>query len=82
MFTTYIIFSPSINKYYIGHCEDFSVRISQHNTGRNKSTKAGAPWELVYSSRFDTRSRAMALEKKIKNRGAKRFLDDLKKQVG
>jgi putative endonuclease len=35
------------------------------------------PWKLVWSKEVATRTEAMALEKKIKSRGAARFLKDL-----
>ena len=31
MATVYIIYSKSIDKFYIGSCKDFSVRLDQHN---------------------------------------------------
>jgi putative endonuclease len=43
------------------------------------STKYGIPWELVKTFMCETRSEAILLEKKIKKRGAKRYLEDLKK---
>jgi putative endonuclease len=82
MFTTYILFSNSTQKFYTGHCEDFSVRLEQHNSGRNKSTKSGGPWVIAFSKQFNTRAEAMSLEIKIKKRGAKRFLEDLRNSIG
>jgi len=82
MFTTYILFSNSTQRFYTGHCEDFSVRLEQHNSGRNKSTKYGIPWEIAFSRYFNSRAEATSLEIKIKKRGAKRFLEDLKNSIG
>jgi len=82
MYTTYILFSQTTGKFYTGHCEDFNQRLNQHNSGGNKSTKAGAPWKIIYSCESITRSEAMALEYKIKKRGAGRFLSDLNIIVG
>jgi putative endonuclease len=82
MFTTYILYSKSTGKYYSGHCEDFELRLAQHNGGRNKSTKSGIPWEVIYKKLSESRSAAMALEQKIKKRGAKRFLSDQYNQSG
>ena len=82
MYTTYILFSQSTERFYSGHCEDFDIRFVQHNNGRNKSTKPGIPWEIVYSQTFETRKEAMLLEQRIKKRGAKRFLLNLKKPSG
>jgi len=59
-FSVYILYSPAHNKYYIGSCEDLGMRLEQHNKGRNKSTRFGAPWELKYTASFPTRSMAVA----------------------
>jgi len=40
------------------------------------STKGGSPWELVLQIEVSNRSEALILEKSIKKRGAKRYLDD------
>jgi putative endonuclease len=82
MFTTYILFSKTTQKYYTGHCEDFSIRIHQHNSGNNKSTKAGIPWEIRFTKQSSSRYEAMKLENQIKKRGAKRFLEDQNFSVG
>jgi putative endonuclease len=82
MFTTYILFSQITHKFYSGHCENLQVRVAQHNSGRNISTKSGIPWEIVFKQSFDSRKEAMNLESIIKKRGAKRFLMDFKKTLG
>ena len=40
------------------------------------STKTGIPWHVVLQIEAINRSEALILEKKIKKRGAKRFLDN------
>ena len=76
MFSTYILYSATIQKYYTGHSEDLMERLQRHNAGESASTKSGIPWELVWESRSTTRSEAVLLENKIKKRSAKRFLED------
>jgi len=51
-------------------------RLDKHNQGRVKSTKFGIPWKLVLQIEVENRSKAILLERKIKKRGAKRYLDD------
>ena len=77
MFYTYIIFSERINKYYVGSTQDVEERLRRHNLDHSKSTKGKGPWELVKTIQFETRSEAVKLEKKIKKRGIKRFLNDI-----
>ena len=77
MYCVYILESKSLSKYYTGQCNDLSDRLRRHNSGQTPSIKHGIPWELVWSQSVVSRAEAMALEKKIKSRGAKRFLEDL-----
>ena len=51
-------------------------RLIRHNSGFVKSTKLGLPWNLVRFFEVSTMSEAMLLEKKIKGRGVKRYLED------
>ncbi len=78
-FYAYILYSKSAQKYYTGSCEDVSVRVARHNNSMVRSTKYGVPWTLIWHRECATRSVARKLELKIKKRGAKRFLQDLKK---
>jgi len=73
---TYILFSESRKRYYVGSSHDVVNRISEHNAGDNRSTKSGKPWQTIVIFERDTRSEAAKLEKKIKKRGIKRFLQD------
>ncbi|MBS1507512.1 MAG: GIY-YIG nuclease family protein [Bacteroidetes bacterium] len=77
MFQVYILYSQSIQKFYIGQTQDLENRLAEHNSGETKSTHSGRPWYLKWSTPVATRSEAMKLELKIKARGARRFLEDL-----
>ena len=77
-YTVYIIFSDELNRYYVGQTENFENRLEHHNQGRNKYTSKGAPWKFIHKIVVIDRSAAILLESKIKKRGIKRFLDDIK----
>jgi len=72
----YIIYSEKRSRYYVGQTADINKRLKRHNFGIVPSTKSGVPWELVLQVEVLSRSEAMVLERKIKKRGAKRFLDN------
>ena len=76
--TVYILFSECKNRYYLGQTRDIEERLSRHNSGLVKSTKYGMPWKLVYTENVLNRSEALMLERRIKKRGAKRFIDNHK----
>jgi len=66
MYFVYILYSESSIKYYVGSCEDIAIRLGQHNSGRNKSTKHGIPWEIKYIEQFENRVSAYNREMEIK----------------
>ena len=54
----YILYSVSINKYYIGHTSNIDERIRKHNTDHKGFTGHKNDWELVYSEEFQSKSEA------------------------
>ncbi|MGK9476555.1 GIY-YIG nuclease family protein [Melioribacter sp. OK-6-Me] len=68
-FFTYIIFSPSKNRFYVGSTNDINRRLTEHNSGQSKSTNSGKPWKLVFFKEFTSRSEAIS--HKIKKRRVK-----------
>ncbi|HEY4496830.1 MAG TPA: GIY-YIG nuclease family protein [Candidatus Paceibacterota bacterium] len=79
MYNVYIIKSRKNKKYYIGYTSNQENRIKKHNSGENISTKYGAPWELIYSERFENKREAWLGEKQIKKfKGGEAF----KKLIG
>ncbi|MBE0572264.1 MAG: GIY-YIG nuclease family protein [Ignavibacteriaceae bacterium] len=67
MYFVYIIKSLVTIRYYIGSTENLDRRLSYHNSGKVKSTKAYKPWKLVHMERFDTKSDAIKRERQIKS---------------
>ena len=72
----YILYSEKRSRYYIGQTVDINERLERHNKSVVPSTKGGAPWELIWKHEVSDRSEAMILERRIKKRGAKWFIDD------
>jgi len=62
-------------KYYTGITANLKRRLSEHATGRSKSTKYYLPFTLVWYTELPTRQHARIIEVKIKNRGASRYLN-------
>ena len=63
MYFVYILYSKKFDRYYVGQCEDLTVRLARHNAKRVLSTKPYVPWEVVYSETYATRSHATIIEK-------------------
>jgi putative endonuclease len=75
-YCVYIIFSEKLNKFYVGFTIDIDNRVIQHNQGISTFTARGIPWKLVHTFFVNDINEARLLEKKIKGRGIKRFLND------
>lgn len=72
----YILWSESLEKYYVGSTNDLEDRMYRHNSGQGSFTSKGMPWVLIWSCECVDRSEAVRFENKIKKRGIKRFLSD------
>ncbi len=66
MYSVYILQSKKTGEYYVGFSSDLKDRLRRHNQGQNPSTKAGRPWEVVYSETFPTKQSAWMRERQIK----------------
>ena len=66
MFYTYILFSDTINKFYVGASENPEERLKKHNTKNKGFTNQASDWQIVFLKSFDTKSEALAYEKQIK----------------
>ena len=73
----YILFSQSLNKYYVGSTPDLDRRIAEHNRGKEKFTKTGVPWLLVYKEIFEDLKQARQRELYIKKMKSRTYIEKL-----
>ena len=73
MFYTYLL-QNKYGKWYTGATNDLQKRILEHNFGKNKSTKYGGPWKLIYCEICINKKDAFAREKYLKSGMGKRYL--------
>ena len=78
MFYVYVLWSETLQRYYVGSTLNVNNRLHEHNSGESVPTKAGIPWIVVHHEEFHTRSDAVKKEKQIKARGIKRYLVEQK----
>ena len=81
-FTVYIIYSKSIDQYYIGHTENLADRLFRHRNSGSLSTKKSKDWELKYTEQFETRSDAANREKAIKAKKSRKYIEHLIANIG
>lgn len=79
MYYVYILYSPSIQKYYKGQTNNLEDRLKRHNQGRNKYTQRGTPWELMWSCTKENRSSAVRLETVLKKYSQEQILEFIAK---
>ena len=76
MANTYILYSASLGRYYIGATKlKVEERLAYHLTHHNGYTSRAEDWEIVYISGHKSYKGALAEERQIKGRGARRYLE-------
>ena len=73
----YILYSSKLNKYYVGSTTDLERRLEDHNRGKEKFTKTGTPWILVYKEQFEDLKLARQRELYIKKMKSRKFIVNL-----
>jgi len=75
IFIVYIIYSTSLDKYYIGYTSNLEKRLLEHNGGISDYTSKASDWLLKYSESFPSRELAMKREKEIKKKKSRKYLE-------
>ncbi len=81
-FTVYIIYSKSLDSYYIGQTSDLEDRLFRHCNSGSKSTKKAKDWKLVYKEVYESRSESVQREREIKNKKSRKYIEQLIAQAG
>ena len=78
MYEVYILESLNkLNRHYVGHTSDLNVRLQRHNEGLVRSTKAYAPWKIIHTEFFESRSEAYKREMQIKSMKSIEYIKSL-----
>ena len=73
MFYVCVLYSIKFDRYYVGMTERLEERLSEHNQGKTKSTKAFVPWIIVHQEVFETRLLARSREKYLKSAAGRKW---------
>ena len=80
---TYILFSPSLNRYYVGATRDcLKERIRRHNSQHAGYTGRANDWVLRHSESFETMELALKREREIKGWKRRSAIEGLCAQGG
>lgn len=75
---TYILYSPSLDKYYIGHTQDdLEQRIRRHLSNHDGFTAKAKDWQLVFQLTFNSKAEAHDMERKIKKWKSRKAIEKL-----
>ncbi len=74
---TYILYSSTRDRYYIGSCSDVNIRLRRHNAGATTSTKSGRPWKVMYTESYSTKTEALQREMQIKKMKSRKYIEEL-----
>jgi putative endonuclease len=58
LFHVYILYSETVQQYYIGHTDDLEDRLCRHTNSGSKATKKANDWKLVHTEFFETKAEA------------------------
>ncbi len=77
MFFTYIIYSKSLNKYYIGYTANLEQRLREHINHTKGYTGKASDWNLVYYDSFIEKDAALKREIEIKKWKSRKKIEEL-----
>ena len=66
MYYVYVLLSLKDKKFYIGFTNDLERRLTEHNSGKNISTKSKLPLKLIYYEAHLSKADAMRRERYFK----------------
>jgi len=75
LFYVYIIYSQSLDRYYIGQTQNLQNRLFRHTNSGNKSTKTARDWKLVYQESLQSRAEAVQKEAEIKRKKSRKYIE-------
>ncbi|MDO8530210.1 MAG: GIY-YIG nuclease family protein [bacterium] len=80
MWYVYVLKSTLFEEIYVGSTGDLKRRVTEHNDGKEISTKRYMPWVLCYYEAYFSEKLARLREKKLKYHG--NAMKELKKRIG
>ena len=74
-FHVYILYSETVQQYYIGHTDNLEDRFYRHTNSGSKATKKTKDWKLVHTELFETKAEAYRREMEIKNKKSRKYIE-------
>ena len=77
MYILYILYSPHLDQYYVGHTQNLEDRLFRHNNSGSKSTKKTNDWKVMYTENYEFKNDACKREIEIKKKKSRRYIEIL-----
>ncbi len=75
---TYILYSLSLDAYYIGHTElDPAERLNAHLKDHAGFTAKAKDWKILFQQEFESKAEAYRFERQIKGWKSRRAIENL-----
>ena len=81
-YQVYILFSSTIDQYYVGHTHDLNDRLYRHNHSGSMATKKASDWKIVYTEIFDSKAAAYQREMESKKKKSRKYIEALVSSAG
>jgi putative endonuclease len=66
MYFVYILYSATLDLFYIGSSENPQERLKKHLASHRGFTSKAKDWAIIYREAFDTKSEALLREQQLK----------------
>ncbi|WP_445957348.1 GIY-YIG nuclease family protein [Yeosuana sp.] len=73
----YILYSASLNKYYVGSSEDVQIRLKKHLLNHKGFTGKAKDWVLKYAETYNSKSESIKRELQIKKWKSRKMIERL-----
>ena len=73
----YILYSASLNKYYVGSTEDVYSRLEKHLQNHKGFTGKAKDWILKYTETYNSKSESIKREFQIKKWKSRKMIESL-----
>ncbi len=76
-YSFYIIYSPALDKYYLGSTGNLEERLRKHNSNHKGFTGKADDWTIVYTEEFVTKTEAYRRERSVKSWKSRKKIEEL-----
>ncbi len=70
----YILYSATVDRFYVGYTKDVAGRLAAHNAGESNWTRNKGPWELVLVEAYGEDTAARKRERAIKKKKSAAYI--------